>query len=81
MDLFNAPVELFQEFVRSAYNQNLLQIQADEENKKKEQEEAEAKKNNNNRRQQQANLQQQQRPIQSPSINMEDFVDMIEEGG
>jgi len=69
MDLFNAPVELFQEFVRSAYNQNLLQIQADEENKKKEQEEAK----NNNRR-------QQQQPIQSPS-NIEDIVDMIEEGG
>lgn len=72
MDLFNAPVELFQEFVRSAYNQNLLQIQADEENKKKEQEEA--KKNKNNRR-------QQQQPIQSPSTNIEDIVDMIEEGG
>ena len=70
MDLFNAPVELFQEFVRSAYNQNLLQIQADEENKKKEQEEAK----NNNRR-------QQQQPIQSPSTNIEDIVDMIEEGG
>ena len=72
MDLFNAPVELFQEFVRSAYNQNLLQIQADEENKKKEQEEA--KNKNNNRR-------QQQQPIQSPSTNIEDIVDMIEEGG
>ena len=68
MDLFNAPVELFQEFVRSAYNQNLLQIQADEENKKKEQEEAK-------------NKQQQQRPVQSPSTNIEDIVDMIEEGG
>lgn len=68
MDLFNAPVELFQEFVRSAYQQNLLQIQADEENKKKEQEEAK-------------NKQQQQRPIQSPSTNMEDIIDMIEEGG
>lgn len=73
MDLFNAPVELFQEFVRSAYNQNLLQIQADEENKKKEQEEA--KNKNNNRRQ------QQQQPIQSPSTNIEDIIDMIEEGG
>ena len=72
MDLFNAPVELFQEFVRSAYNQNLLQIQADEENKKKEQEEA--KNKNNNKR-------QQQQPIQSPSTNIEDIVDMIEEGG
>lgn len=68
MDLFNAPVELFQEFVRSAYQQNLLQIQADEENKKKEQEEAK-------------NKQQQQRPVQSPSTNMEDIIDMIEEGG
>lgn len=68
MDLFNAPVELFQEFVRSAYQQNLLQIQADEENKKKEQEEAK-------------NKQQQQRPVQSPSTNMEDIMDMIEEGG
>ena len=73
MDLFNAPVELFQEFVRSAYNQNLLQIQADEENKKKEQEEAKKNKNNNRR--------QQQQPIQSPSTNIEDIVDMIEEGG
>ena len=72
MDLFNAPVELFQEFVRSAYNQNLLQIQADEENKKKEQEEA---KNKNNKGK------QQQQPIQSPSTNIEDIVDMIEEGG
>lgn len=73
MDLFNAPVELFQEFVRSAYNQNLLQIQADEENKKKEQEEAN-KKNNS--------MQQPQRqPIQSPSANMEDLMEMIEEGG
>lgn len=69
MDLFNAPVELFQEFVRSAYQQNLLQIQADEENKEKEKEE-EAK-----------NKQQQQRPVQSPSTNMEDIIDMIEEGG
>lgn len=69
MDLFNAPVELFQEFVRGAYQQNLLQIQADEENKKKEKEE-EAK-----------NKQQQQRPVQSPSTNMEDIIDMIEEGG
>lgn len=69
MDLFNAPVELFQEFVRSAYQQNLLQIQADEENKKKEQEEAKNKQ------------QQQQRPVQSPSTNMEDIIDMIEEGG
>lgn len=68
MDLFNAPVELFQEFVRSAYQQNLLQIQADEENKKKEQEEAK-------------NKQQQQRPVQSPSTNIEDIMDMIEEGG
>lgn len=68
MDLFNAPVELFQEFVRSAYQQNLLQIQADEENKEKEQEEAK-------------NKQQQQRPVQSPSTNMEDIIDMIEEGG
>lgn len=68
MDLFNAPVELFQEFVRSAYQQNLLQIQADEENKKKEKEEAK-------------NKQQQQRPVQSPSTNMEDIIDMIEEGG
>lgn len=68
MDLFNAPVELFQEFVRSAYQQNLLQIQADEENKKKEKEEAK-------------NKQQQQRPVQSPSTNMEDIMDMIEEGG
>lgn len=67
MDLFNAPVELFQEFVRSAYQQNLLQIQADEENKEKEKE---AK-----------NKQQQQRPVQSPSTNMEDIIDMIEEGG
>ena len=70
MDLFNAPVELFQEFVRSAYQQNLLQIQADEENKKKEQEEAKNK-----------NSKQQQQPIQSPSTNMEDLIDMIEEGG
>ena len=70
MDLFNAPVELFQEFVRSAYQQNLLQIQADEENKKKEKEE-EAKNKQ----------QQQQRPVQSPSTNMEDIIDMIEEGG
>lgn len=69
MDLFNAPVELFQEFVRSAYQQNLLQIQADEENKKKEQEEAKNKQ------------QQQQRPVQSPSTNIEDIMDMIEEGG
>ena len=69
MDLFNAPVELFQEFVRSAYQQNLLQIQADEENKEKEKEE-EAK-----------NKQQQQPPVQSPSTNMEDIMDMIEEGG
>ena len=68
MDLFNAPVELFQEFVRSAYQQNLLQIQADEENKKKENEEAK-------------NKQQQQRPVQSPSTNIEDIMDMIEEGG
>ena len=68
MDLFNAPVELFQEFVRSAYQQNLLQIQADEENKEKEQEEAK-------------NKQQQQQPVQSPSTNMEDIIDMIEEGG
>lgn len=68
MDLFNAPVELFQEFVRSAYQQNLLQIQADEENKEKEQEEAK-------------NKQQQQPPVQSPSTNMEDIIDMIEEGG
>lgn len=68
MDLFNAPVELFQEFVRSAYQQNLLQIQADEENKEKEQEEAK-------------NKQQQQRPVQSPSTNIEDIMDMIEEGG
>lgn len=68
MDLFNAPVELFQEFVRSAYQQNLLQIQADEENKKKEKEEAK-------------NKQQQQRPVQSPSTNIEDIMDMIEEGG
>lgn len=68
MDLFNAPVELFQEFVRSAYQQNLLQIQADEENKEKEKEEAK-------------NKQQQQRPVQSPSTNIEDFMDMIEEGG
>lgn len=68
MDLFNAPVELFQEFVRSAYQQNLLQIQADEENKKKEKEEAK-------------NKQQQQPPVQSPSTNMEDIIDMIEEGG
>ncbi len=68
MDLFNAPVELFQEFVRSAYQQNLLQIQADEENKEKEKEEAK-------------NKQQQQRPVQSPSTNMEDIIDMIEEGG
>lgn len=75
MDLFNAPVELFQEFVRSAYNQNLLQIQADEENKKKEQEEANRK--NNNSRQQQP----QRPPIQSPSTNMEDLMEMIEEGG
>ena len=74
MDLFNAPVELFQEFVRSAYNQNLLQIQADEEKKKKEQEEANRKKNN---RQQQP----QRQPIQSPSANMEDLMEMIEEGG
>lgn len=73
MDLFNAPVELFQEFVRSAYNQNLLQIQADEENKKKEQEEAKKNKNNKGK--------QQQQPIQSPSTNIEDIVDMIEEGG
>ena len=70
MDLFNAPVELFQEFVRSAHQQNLLQIQADEENKTKEQEEA---KNKNNK--------QQQQPVQSPSTNMEDIIDMIEEGG
>ena len=69
MDLFNAPVELFQEFVRSAYQQNLLQIQADEENKKKEQEEAKNKQ------------QQQQQPVQSPSTNIEDIMDMIEEGG
>ena len=68
MDLFNAPVELFQEFVRSAYQQNLLQIQADEENKKKEKEEAK-------------NKQQQQQPVQSPSTNIEDIMDMIEEGG
>ena len=68
MDLFNAPVELFQEFVRSAYQQNLLQIQADEENKEKEQEEAK-------------NKQQQQPPVQSPSTNMEDIIDIIEEGG
>lgn len=68
MDLFNAPVELFQEFVRSAYQQNLLQIQADEENKEKEKEEAK-------------NKQQQQRPVQSPSTNIEDIMDMIEEGG
>lgn len=68
MDLFNAPVELFQEFVRSAYQQNLLQIQADEENKEKEKEEAK-------------NKQQQQQPVQSPSTNMEDIIDMIEEGG
>ena len=68
MDLFNAPVELFQEFVRSAYQQNLLQIQADEENKEKEKEEAK-------------NKQQQQPPVQSPSTNMEDIIDMIEEGG
>ena len=71
MDLFNAPVELFQEFVRSAYQQNLLQIQADEENKKKEQEEAKNKSNNK----------QQQQPVQSPSTNIEDIMDMIEEGG
>jgi hypothetical protein len=69
MDLFNAPVELFQEFVRSAYQQNLLQIQADEENKEKEKEEAKNKQ------------QQQQQPVQSPSTNMEDIIDMIEEGG
>lgn len=68
MDLFNTPVELFQEFVRSAYQQNLLQIQADEENKEKEKEEAK-------------NKQQQQRPVQSPSTNIEDIMDMIEEGG
>ena len=68
MDLFNAPVELFQEFVRSAYQQNLLQIQADEENTEKEKEEAK-------------NKQQQQQPVQSPSTNMEDIIDMIEEGG
>ena len=68
MDLFNAPVELFQEFVRSAYQQNLLQIQADEENKEKEKEEAK-------------NKQQQQPPVQSPSTNIEDIMDMIEEGG
>ena len=74
MDLFNAPVELFQEFVRSAYNQNLLQIQADEENKKKEQEEA-------NRKNSDGRQQQQRPPIQSPSTNMEDIIDMIEEGG
>lgn len=73
MDLFNAPVELFQEFVRSAYQQNLLQIQADEENKKKEQEEAKNKGKSNNK--------QQQQPIQSPSTNIEDIIDMIEEGG
>lgn len=73
MDLFNAPVELFQEFVRSAYQQNLLQIQADEENKEKEKEEAKNKSNNNR--------QQQQPPIQSPSTNIEDIMDMIEEGG
>ena len=74
MDLFNAPVELFQEFVRSAYNQNLLQIQADEENKKKEQEEA-------NRKNSDGRQQQQRPPIQSPSTNMEDLMEMIEEGG
>ena len=74
MDLFNAPVELFQEFVRSAYNQNLLQIQADEENKKKEQEEANRKNNNSGQ-------QLQRPPIQSPSTNMEDLMEMIEEGG
>lgn len=74
MDLFNAPVELFQEFVRSAYNQNLLQIQADEENKKKEQEEA-------NRKNSDSRQQAQRPPIQSPSTNMEDLMEMIEEGG
>lgn len=74
MDLFNAPVELFQEFVRSAYNQNLLQIQADEENKKKEQEEA-------NRKNSDGRQQPQRPPIQSPSTNMEDLMEMIEEGG
>ena len=68
----NAPVELFQEFVRSAYNQNLLQIQADEEKNNKEKEE-----NKENNKQ----IAPQQLPIQSPSMNMEDIIDTLEEGG
>ena len=68
----NAPVELFQEFVRSAYTQNLLQIQADEEKNNKEKEE-----NKENNKQ----IAPQQLPIQSPSMNMEDIIDTLEEGG